>query len=194
MQSTDILARLPFNRVLVMKRHCAAAPAPEQKSDEEKRIICELSKRDSEVKSHEASHMNSSAGVVALGAPRYTYAMGPDGMTYAVGGEVTLATIPTSDPQTAARRARSMRDAALAPGEPSSQDFDAAAASSEMERMSSLNASKNYDTSSHFNDSFDFQRQDAVDAYRRTLDSLIESALNRLYGDQNKSPQINFIA
>jgi hypothetical protein len=67
------------------------------------------------------------------GAASYTYETGPDGKRYAVGGEVPIRAPKASTPQQAIRIAQTIRAAALAPSDPSSQDLAVAASATAME-------------------------------------------------------------
>lgn len=62
------------------------------------------------------------------GSPSYTYQRGPDGVRYAVGGEVPIdvSKVP-GDPQATLEKMQLVQRAALAPAEPSSQDRRVAA-------------------------------------------------------------------
>lgn len=87
--------------------------------------IRKLQARDREVRAHEAAH--SAAGGAYAGSPSYTFERGPDGQTYAVGGEVSIDVSPISgDPQATMQKAQQVRAAALAPAEPSGQDMKVA--------------------------------------------------------------------
>lgn len=108
----------------------AATPKPAQQAGSadrytpaEKKLIEELKTRDREVRAHEAAH-KSAAGSLARGAPSYTYQRGPDGVNYAVGGEVQidLSAVP-GNPEATIRKAQQIRAAALAPAQPSAQDY-----------------------------------------------------------------------
>ncbi len=96
-------------------------------SEEERKIVEELRNRDREVRAHENAH-KAAAGAYATGGPTYTYQTGPDGKRYAIGGEVQIDTseVP-NDPEATIRKAQTIRRAALAPAEPSSQDQRVAA-------------------------------------------------------------------
>lgn len=86
----------------------------------------ELMARDREVRAHEAAHQ--SVGGQHAGAVSYTYSRGPDGVQYAVGGEVSIDVAPVpNNPQATIDKMRVVRAAALAPAEPSSQDRQVAA-------------------------------------------------------------------
>lgn len=88
--------------------------------------IAELASRDREVRAHEQAH--AAVGGVHAGAPSYTYGRGPDGKSYAVGGEVGIDVSPVSgDPEATLRKMDIVQRAALAPAEPSGQDRSVAA-------------------------------------------------------------------
>lgn len=98
----------------------------------DQRQIQELAARDREVRNHERAH--AAVGGQYAGAPRYQFERGPDGINYAVGGEVSISTGGVSgDPQATIEKAQLVRRAALAPAEPSSQDRKVAAQASQME-------------------------------------------------------------
>ncbi len=98
-------------------------------STEEARELAEirsLSKRDREVRAHEAAH--AAAGGSIAGAPSLDYTRGPDGRLYATAGEVSIDTSPVSgDPRATIEKARTIIQAALAPANPSPQDIQVAA-------------------------------------------------------------------
>ncbi|MCB1173794.1 MAG: hypothetical protein KDK39_09525 [Leptospiraceae bacterium] len=88
----------------------------------EKEILNELQQKDREVRQHEQQHMLA-AGSLAKGPPRFEYQIGPDGKPYAIGGRVAIDTsMDTSDPELARRKQAQIRNAAMAPGDPSIQD------------------------------------------------------------------------
>ena len=87
--------------------------------------IRQLQSRDREVRAHEAAH--AATGGAHAGSPSYTFERGPDGQSYAVGGEVGIDMSPISgDPQATLKKAQQVRAAALAPAEPSGQDLQVA--------------------------------------------------------------------
>jgi len=91
-------------------------------SKEEQVEVKELTARDREVRAHEAAHL-AAAGSYARGGASFDYQRGPDGKSYAVGGEVSIDTSEVAgDPQATLRKAEAIRAAASAPAEPSSQD------------------------------------------------------------------------
>ena len=112
----------------------SAGPKTElQLTDDERRILNQLKARDAEVRAHEAAHL-AAAGPYANGAPTYEYQTGPDGRQYATGGEVSIDSSPVpGDPEATARKAQTIKRAALAPREPSGQDRQVAAQAAQLE-------------------------------------------------------------
>ncbi|OIQ48615.1 MAG: hypothetical protein BM565_00380 [Gammaproteobacteria bacterium MedPE] len=103
----------------------------ERFTEQEQAKIDELKDRDREVVAHELAHAN--AGGQYAGSPSYTYETGPDGVKYAVGGEVPIDTSKIAgDPQATIAKAAQIKRAALAPAEPSGQDRKVAAQADRM--------------------------------------------------------------
>ena len=111
-----------------------------QLTDEEQQVVRELEARDSEVRAHEAAHQ-SVAGSLG-GSASFTYTTGPDGRQYAVGGEVPIDMSPGGTPQETIARAQTIRAAALAPADPSGQDYAVAAKASQMESEARVEAAR----------------------------------------------------
>jgi len=89
--------------------------------------IQQLKSRDAEVKTHEQAHL-SAAGSLATSGASFTYATGPDGIRYAIGGEVSIDTSKVKgDPAATIKKAEIIQSAALAPASPSGQDKAVAA-------------------------------------------------------------------
>jgi hypothetical protein len=94
------------------------------------RILTQLKARDSHVRDHEAAHIAAGSGYVRGGAS-FSYQKGPDGRSYAVGGEVGIDTSPLhGKPKETAAKMVAVRAAALAPSDPSAADLAVAAAAS----------------------------------------------------------------
>lgn len=100
----------------------------QQQQAQEQRVIDQLKSRDREVRAHEQAH--AAVGGSLAGAPSYDYQTGPDGKKYAVGGEVSIDVSKTNDPEQTIQKMQTVRAAALAPAEPSSQDRKVAAQAS----------------------------------------------------------------
>ncbi|WP_417485603.1 putative metalloprotease CJM1_0395 family protein [Maricaulis sp.] len=95
-------------------------------SDEERKQVDALKARDREVRAHEQAHQ--AVGGQYAGAASYTFQKGPDGRSYAVGGEVPIdASEIKGDPQATIDKMQQVKAAALAPVEPSGQDRKVAA-------------------------------------------------------------------
>lgn len=124
----------------------------EELSDDEKQQVSKLQKRDAEVKAHEAAHL-AAAGGLARGGASYEYQEGPDGNSYAVGGEVSIDTSPVKDdPEATIAKAQKIRNAALAPASPSSQDYKVASAASQMESQATQELAKSQQNSQDTDD------------------------------------------
>jgi hypothetical protein len=100
-------------------------------SPEARAVVDDLKARDREVRAHEAAHQAAAAGLA--GAASFSFETGPDGVQYAVGGEVPISTsTASSNPVAALRTAETVERAALAPAQPSGQDLAVAAAARAM--------------------------------------------------------------
>ena len=78
---------------------------------------------------------------------------GPDGKNYAVGGEVSIdVSRVNGDPQATLAKARTIRAAALAPAQPSSQDFAVAAKAGQLEAEARAELAKPEDNESSATD------------------------------------------
>lgn len=115
----------------------------QKQSDQERQdvidqqTIQELSTLDREVRNHERAH--AAVGGQYAGSPRYVYEKGPDGVNYAVAGEVPISTgVVNGNPQMTIEKAQIIRRAALAPTEPSAQDRKVAAEAVQMEAEAHL--------------------------------------------------------
>lgn len=106
--------------------------AQQEQEQKEQRQISELATRDREVRAHEQAH--ASIGGQYAGSPTYSFERGPNGVNYAVGGEVAIDTSPVpNDPEATLRKAQVIRAAASAPAEPSPQDRRVAAQAASLE-------------------------------------------------------------
>ncbi len=93
--------------------------------------IQQLKQVDAEVRAHEQAH--AAVGGNLAGAASFTYQRGPDGVRYAVGGEVSIDVGKVSgDPQATLEKMERVRRAALAPAEPSGQDRQVAAQAAQL--------------------------------------------------------------
>lgn len=104
---------------------------PGDLTPEEEEQVAELEQTDREVRAHEESHV-AAGGAYVSGGIQYEYQTGPDSKRYAVGGEVNIDTSRERTPEETIRKANVIRQAALAPADPSGQDISVAAAASQM--------------------------------------------------------------
>jgi tripartite-type tricarboxylate transporter receptor subunit TctC len=113
--STSFTTRSPTSRA-------AGASATSQggATDQLNKAISDLRSTDQKVKAHEQAH--AAAGGPYAGAIQLTYTKGPDGKEYAVAGEVSIDTSPERDPDATIKKMETVKQAALAPADPSSQD------------------------------------------------------------------------
>ncbi len=110
------------------------SPATDNKkelSEDEKKEVEKMKKRDSEVKTHEMAH-KMAAGSYGGGIV-YEYETGPDGKKYASGGHVDIDMSKEKTPDATIRKAQVIKRAANAPSEPSSEDKQVAADAQKME-------------------------------------------------------------
>ena len=104
--------------------------AEQRQLDAELQQIQKLVDRDREVRAHEQAHQ--SVGGQYAGGATYTYERGPNGQSYAIGGEVSIDTGKAANPEATLDKAETVRRAALAPAEPSSQDRRVASQATEL--------------------------------------------------------------
>lgn len=97
----------------------------------EQQEVNKLQARDSEVRAHETAHKSAGGGLA--GSASFSYQKGPDGKMYAIGGEVPISFEKGSTPQETIANARQVAAAAMAPANPSPQDFSVAASARMME-------------------------------------------------------------
>jgi len=138
----SIASSSPSLRAAVSATAQARALTPEQQ-----RQIQELKETDREVRAHEQAHL-SVGGDLVRGGATYTYEIGPDDQHYAVGGEVLIDASPGRTPEETIPKAQRIREAALAPVDPSAQDRSVADQADVMEASAriELTAQKNDST------------------------------------------------
>lgn len=101
-------------------------------SPQEQRRIAELKRIDAAVRAHEQAHIAVGRELITSG-PNYQYTYGPDGKRYAVGGEVGIDTSPEREPEANIDKGQRIQDTALAPVDPSPQDYRVAATGKQLE-------------------------------------------------------------
>ena len=99
---------------------------------EQLQVVRQLEQTDRKVRAHEQAHLSVGADLVR-GGPSYSYETGPDDKRYAVAGEVSIDASPGKTPEETIPKAQHIRSAALAPVDPSAQDYRVAASATQME-------------------------------------------------------------
>jgi hypothetical protein len=120
----------PRDRVTISRE--ARSRLGDELTPEQRREVQELQARDAHVRAHEAAHQ--AAGGALSGGASFTFQMGPDGRSYAVGGEVPIRMEQGGTGDETIENARQVRRAALAPADPSPQDLSIAAQAMSMEQ------------------------------------------------------------
>lgn len=108
------------------------APNGEKLDEGEQQYVRELAAIDANVRAHEAAHIGAGAGVVSGGAT-FGYTRGPDGKMYATSGEVPISMKEGRTPEETIQNARQIVSAAMAPADPSPQDYKVATSAAQME-------------------------------------------------------------
>ena len=104
----------------------------ENLDEQELQELQQLKIRDSEVRAHEQAHL-ASAGQYARGGASFTFQKGPNGVSYAVGGEVGIDVGREKTPEATISKMQIIKRAALAPASPSAADRSIAAKARLME-------------------------------------------------------------
>ena len=101
------------------------SPPEDKAKEQENKVIRELQKTDAQVRLHEMAHKNA-AGPYA-GPIKFDTVQGPDGKSYAVGGSVEIDVSPEATPEETVRKMAIVKQAAMAPSDPSAADHAVAA-------------------------------------------------------------------
>ncbi|MCI4625393.1 MAG: hypothetical protein L3V56_05460 [Candidatus Magnetoovum sp. WYHC-5] len=108
-------------------------------NNKEEEIIVEVQRlkvREQEVIAHENAHR--SVGGQYAGAIQYEYTKGPDGRSYITGGEVSIDVSKEKDPDDTVAKMQQVRRAALAPANPSAQDYSVASKATQIEQQAKI--------------------------------------------------------
>jgi hypothetical protein len=113
-------------------KESAESKQEQQQQQRDDKKVAELKDRDREVRIHEQAH--AATGGQYAGAPTYEYETGPDNKRYAVGGEVSIDVSNENSPAETIRKMQQVKAAALAPAEPSPQDYKVASDAAQKEQ------------------------------------------------------------
>lgn len=101
-------------------------------SADQRSQVAQLKAIDRRVRAHEQAHL-AAGGDLVIGGASFSYESGPDMNRYAVAGEVSIDTSQAQTPEGTISKAEHIRQAALAPLDPSPQDRRVASYASQME-------------------------------------------------------------
>lgn len=119
------------------ERSNAQRISEERAQREQLEAVRDLARRDREVRAHEQAHQT--VGGQYAGSMKLDYTTGPDGRRYAVSGEVPIDLSPVpNNPEATRDKAQQVRQAALAPSEPSNQDRAVAAQATQLQLQAQL--------------------------------------------------------
>ena len=111
----------------------AVQPSKSELTPTQQQRVAELKRVDAEVRAHEQAHIAVGRDLIT-GGPVYEYIYGPDGKRYAVAGEVGIDTSPEREPQANIDKGLHIQATALAPADPSPQDYSVAATGKSLEQ------------------------------------------------------------
>lgn len=167
----------------------AEAKLEQQQEENEKKTIVELKNRDQEVRIHEQAH--AAVGGQYASAPKYEYQTGPDNKRYAVGGEVSIDVSTEKTPRETIQKMQQVKAAALAPAEPSAQDFKVANAATQKEQAARSELVKEQALES--SSTVQSERQSVKNAPNLTDSGrLASSVVSRFYSQINAQAESSF--
>jgi hypothetical protein len=138
-------------------------------------VLRQLRARDREVRTHEAAHVAAGGSLVRSG-PSYSFQTGPDGRSYAVGGEVQLdVSSVANDPQATLGKANQIRAAALAPANPSPQDLRVAANANQLSSRARVDIA------------IQRREESQLDENQQTIDNVAETSESESDSDATES-------
>ena len=108
------------------------ASRKQELTPQQQQQVDELAQIDRQVHQHEQAHI-SAGGDLITGGPNYSYTYGPDGKQYATGGEVGIDTAAEKKPEANIAKGQHIQAAALAPADPSPQDYQVASIGNQLE-------------------------------------------------------------
>ncbi len=160
--------------------------------------VRELQSIDRNVKAHEAAHQAAGGGLA--GAASFSYTRGPDNQMYATAGEVPIRMQKGRTPEETIANARQVVAAAMAPADPSPQDYRVAANALKMEFEARAEATKLKAQEAQEKKEENEEKQENLDTNQDSKDSSEKAKTNKdfrnfigtIYQQNSQNNQINF--
>ncbi|ECR2139060.1 hypothetical protein F0O43_00835 [Campylobacter coli] len=171
-------------------------------SQKEVAQVRELQSIDRNVKAHEAAHQAAGGGLA--GAASFTYTRGPDNQMYATAGEVPISMQKGNTPEETIANARQVVAAAMAPADPSPQDYKVAANALKMEFEARAEATKlkaqeaqekkeENEENEEKQENLDINNQDSKDNFEETqANKDFKNFIGKIYQQNSQNNPINF--
>lgn len=159
----------------------------------------ELQSIDRNVKAHEAAHQAAGGGLA--GAASFSYTRGPDNQMYAVAGEVPIRMQEGRTPEETIANARQVAAAAMAPADPSPQDYKVAANAAKMEfdaraeatKLKAQEAKEKKEEDEEKQESSDKNNQDSKNNPEKVeVNKEFKNFIGTIYQQNSQNNQINF--
>lgn len=159
----------------------------------------ELQSIDRNVKAHEAAHQAAGGGLA--GAASFSYTRGPDNQMYAVAGEVPIRMQEGRTPEETIANARQVAAAAMAPADPSPQDYKVAANAAKMEfdaraeatKLKTQEAKEKKEEEEEKQESSDKNNQDSKNNSEKVeVNKEFKNFIGTIYQQNSQNNQINF--
>ncbi|EAJ2878666.1 hypothetical protein A0X34_05940 [Campylobacter coli] len=159
----------------------------------------ELQSIDRNVKAHEAAHQAAGGGLA--GAASFSYTRGPDNQMYAVAGEVPIRMQEGRTPEETIANARQVAAAAMAPADPSPQDYKVAANAAKMEfdaraeatKLKAQEAKEKKEEEEEKQESSDNNNQDSKNNPEKVeANKEFKNFIGTIYQQNSQNNQINF--
>ncbi|MPA80574.1 hypothetical protein XJ69_007850 [Campylobacter coli] len=159
----------------------------------------ELQSIDRNIKAHEAAHQAAGGGLA--GAASFSYTRGPDNQMYAVAGEVPIRMQEGRTPEETIANARQVAAAAMAPADPSPQDYKVAANAAKMEfdaraeatKLKAQEAKEKKEEEEEKQESSDKNNQDSKNNSEKVeVNKEFKNFIGTVYQQNSQNNQINF--
>ncbi|HEB9287383.1 TPA: hypothetical protein RZK16_001016 [Campylobacter coli] len=161
--------------------------------------VRELQSIDRNVKAHEAAHQAAGGGLA--GAASFSYTRGPDNQMYATAGEVPIRMQKGRTPEETIANARQVVAAAMAPADPSPQDYRVAANALKMEfearaeatKLKAQEAQEKNEENEEKQENLDTNNQDSKDSSEKAKTNKdFRNFIGTIYQQNSQNNQINF--